>query len=84
MLGQVYGVEEVSKNHGLVNRNVTVFRHPPYSRDLAQAELFLFPHFKLVLKGLNSATVVEIQQFVVITLKASKGILIVTLVSYIS
>ena len=35
----------------LVNRNVAVLHHPPYSPDLAPANYFLFPTLKLSLKG---------------------------------
>jgi len=44
----------------LVNRNVTVLHHPPYSSDLAPADYFLFPKLKFSLKGRHFQTVEEI------------------------
>jgi len=45
----------------LVNSNVAVLHHPPYSTDLAPADYFLFPKFKFPLKGRHFQTVEEIQ-----------------------
>jgi len=45
----------------LVNRNVAVLHHPPYSPDLAPADYFFFPKFKFSLKGQHFQTVEEIQ-----------------------
>jgi hypothetical protein len=38
------------------------FYHPPYSPDLSQPDYFLFPKFKMKLKGLHFAYVAEIQE----------------------
>jgi hypothetical protein len=35
----------------LANKNITVIEHPPYSKDLAPCEFYLFPKIKSVLKG---------------------------------
>jgi hypothetical protein len=45
----------------VVNRNIAVLHHPPYSPDLAPADYFLFPKFKFSLKGQHFQTVEEIQ-----------------------
>jgi hypothetical protein len=45
----------------LVNRNAAVLHHPLYSPNLAPADYFLFPKFKLPLKGRHFQTVQEIQ-----------------------
>ena len=48
----------------LVNRNVAVLHHPPYTPDLAPADYFLFPKLKFSLKGQRFQTVEEIQSAV--------------------
>jgi len=40
----------------------SVVPHPPYSPDLAPANLFLFPKLKITLKGRRFQTVAEIQE----------------------
>ena len=45
----------------LVNRNVAVLHHPPYSPDLAPADYFLFPKSKFSIKGWHFQIVEEIQ-----------------------
>jgi hypothetical protein len=42
-------------------KNVTTIYHPLYSPDLSPPEYFLFPKFKMKLKGPHSAEVAEIQ-----------------------
>jgi len=45
----------------LVNRNVAVLHHPPYSPDFAPADYFLFPKLKFSLKGRHFQTVEELK-----------------------
>ena len=48
-------------NKFLVNRNIAVLHHPPYSPDLAPADYFLLPNLKFSLKVRHFQTVEEIQ-----------------------
>jgi hypothetical protein len=53
-------------------KNVTTFYHPPYSPDLSPPDYFLFPKFKMKLKGHYFADVVEIQETVTDELKKAQ------------
>ena len=44
--------------------------HPPYSPDLDQADLFLFPKLKTTLKGRRFQTIEEIQENAIRELRA--------------
>ena len=46
----------------LAKHQTSVVPHPPYSPDLAPADLFLFPKFKTTLKGRRFQTTEEIQE----------------------
>jgi len=46
----------------LAKHQTSVVPHPPYSRDLAPAEVFLFPKLKTTLKGGRFQTIEEIQE----------------------
>jgi len=50
-------------------RNVTTLYHPPYSPDLSPPDYFLFPKFKMKLKGLHFADVAQIEEAVTVELK---------------
>jgi len=50
-------------------KNVTTLYHPTYSPDLSPPDYFLFPKFKMKLKGLHFADVAEIQEAVTDELK---------------
>ena len=56
----------------LTQNNVTTFYHPPYSPDFSPPEYFLFPKFKMKLKGPHFADVAEIQEAVTDHLKKVK------------
>jgi hypothetical protein len=52
--------------HSYLAKNQTsVVPHPPYSRDLAPADFFLFPKLKTTLKGCCLQTVEEIRENVI-------------------
>jgi len=44
----------------LAKNKIAVIPHPPYSRDLAPCDFFLFPKMKLKLKGRRFDTIEEI------------------------
>jgi len=46
----------------LAKHQTYVMPHPPYSPDLASADIFLFPTLKTTLKGRRFQTVEEIQE----------------------
>jgi len=46
----------------LADHQTSVVPHPPYSPDLAQADFFLFPKLKTILKGRRFQTIEEIQE----------------------
>jgi hypothetical protein len=53
----------------LTPKNVTTLYHPLYSPDLSLPDYFLFPKFKIKLKGLHFVDVAEIQEAVIDELK---------------
>jgi hypothetical protein len=53
----------------LIKKKFTALYHPPYSPDLPQPDYFLFPKSKMMLKGLYSADVVEMQEAITDELK---------------
>jgi hypothetical protein len=46
----------------LANMNITVLPQPPYSPDLASADIFLFPKLKSTLKGRRFRMIQEITE----------------------
>jgi transposase len=48
--------------HFLANTNITVLPQPPYSPDLAPADIFLLPKLKSTLKGWRFQTIQEITE----------------------
>ena len=46
----------------LVNKNITVFEHPPYSPGLAPCYFYLFPKIKSVLKGTHFVLVENVKK----------------------
>jgi len=48
----------------LVNKNIPVLPHPPYSPDLALCDFYLFPRLKSKLKGNHFGTMENIQKTV--------------------
>jgi histone-lysine N-methyltransferase SETMAR len=46
----------------LAQSGVPVLDHPPYSPDLAPADIFLFPRLKNIMKGARFADVATIQE----------------------
>ena len=54
----------------LAKDQLSIVPHPPYSPDLAPADIFLFPKLKITLKGRRFQTTEEIQENVIRELRA--------------
>lgn len=45
----------------LIEKNISILQHPPYSPDLAPRDFFLFPKIKSLLKGTHFQTVDDVK-----------------------
>jgi len=54
----------------LAKHQTSIVPHPPYSPDLAPADIFLFPKLKTTLKGRRFQTIEEIRENAIRKLRA--------------
>jgi len=53
----------------LSNKNITVCPHPPYSLDLAPCDFWLFPKFKMTMKGKSFESIQDVEAVTTVQLK---------------